>query len=859
MTASEQLLNCRHIDNVLAPYVWQLRISEQEFRDMEKYVEGSINEHDGNVEHLATEQYALHTITYIAEWYKRRYKTGVVFPIKRLNLEKLWQASGIDVNRFVYRKANGHHIWQYSLYVLGGLALNQEKNRTIASRRTFLKKLCQILHNQSDGEVQIASEDHAIAFRESLRREHSLATYIRHLTGSDPALLPFTEEELANEASLEWQFMNAVRNADAEVLGEKFRYEWRFYHDDRSPYMQRFLRVNLRPEQDGKYHDYLLHQRLRDQWRISGTEQMRKMFLYLRFKDGERIVQDIDTAHPLMTFCNTGNNATGLHICDSRDYGETCRIPSVHFDRFEIVACDAEDKELCTMQPQAMPEYLQLWQTDECGSYWSDQKSRRHETAVIFSDRCQCDELLDDRKPFKNKEGKLSEQWNWKYIYTNVWITDEHKERHQLFNLIGDIQITVKTYPEVLLYDEPSMVKYLIMAMMDGQVTEQNLTLLFRKEDIIVKKRVGDDDDQATMEDMMPESIWIKPLNNRSAEYHEWIEPEYGARKVKLIVRGEEYYLFVYILPSLLDKGEILPIERKYSDCSIRYVDYEGNEHIQEDDIKEDYKPLEPTLKIMVGEFSEEKEEYVTLNVIRPTLRKEIYLDNKVKRYNDEHEFRLPYILKDRTIICDFSEKGYQRFDCSQIDGLYEVIGTERDASTSFWKEGRLKEATELNPSAPAWLKVWLGNSESASLRDEKMLMWDYDKGSEPQACISSAISQMKPDTRLFYSMQAVNNDFSCYFGRQGKPGMMNKKLKDSHVKCFELAVKHGVYFFTFKPLRDMVYRGNQKEMLYDTLVAAHNGLSSTDKQGLLRLSEELLFDWEGCLNNKEYNDLINI
>ena len=869
MTADDRLLQCRHLTDTDNPYVWTLRLSEQEFHNLEEAIYESVSAHNGSMEHLIDARFALHTVTYIAEWYKRKYRNGASFPLGAINyhkkLEALWDSAGIDKDRFVYRReSDGHHIWQYSLYVLGGVALNFEMSKSARVRNSFLKGLCRLLHNQDDGDDKFASEDRAIAFCESMKYGHSIYHYIHALVDGDAVNSPFDDEELSNPESLEAKFLKAVQEADANALNEKFRYEWIIYHDERVPYMQRKLRVHLRPEADGMYHDYLLHHRLLNQWGVNASEHMRKIFLYLRFKDGERIVQEIDTEHPLMTFANTGDYNTGLHVCDHRDYADCIRIPSVRFDRFEVVACDAEDKELATLQTESMPDYMQLWQSEDCSCYWSNKQSRRRETAVVFNDNWRCESSIDDRKPFKNKAGQLSESWNWKYIYNRVDLINVHNtERVPFFNLKGDIQIEIKQYPEVLLYDEPAMVKRTVENYEDASIEESMLTLVFRKEDIKVRKISHSDGLGPQVEEVTPEEILIKSLDDNRAQYKDWTECEKGARKLKFIIREAEYIMQVYILPSLLDKGQELPIKRDCEECSIEFLDFDSNVQTLQDNVVANYIPIEPTLKVKIGEITDQYEDFVTLNIIRPTRIKEIYLDGKIKRYNDGHEFRLPFLLKDRVMICDFSDSGYQRFDCGQLQNIYGYIGNGRNAASAYWSEGRMIKATELCKSAPEWLYAWLGEASSANpVKDNNFFLWVHNEQKEQP---TSYFTDVPDASTLFFSMREIDNDFHCYFGKRGDldvdifdvfDNIQNENPTDSVLTAFKLAQKHNIYFFTFTPINDAIYDGAQKQEIYDKL--KQSSLQSDDKRCLLRLSEEFLFDWKDILSDEEYNEMIN-
>ena len=78
---------------------------------------------------------------------------------------------------------------------------------------------------------------------------------------------------------------------------------------------------------------------------------------------------------------------------------------------------------------------------------------------------------------------------------------------------------------------------------------------------------------------------------------------------------------------------------------------------------------------------------------------------------------------------------------------------------------------------------------------------------------------------------------------RGGFSAFKYKKQQISAVKCFDVALHHGIYFFIFLPLAKI---SDYKADLYEPLLEARGGvLSDADKKGLLRFSEEFNFDWQ--------------
>ena len=118
----KKLIDClqhrlRELD-VREPYIWRLHLSESEFNNIAKCLKYSVASHGGNKSHLLTTDFAMTTITYLAEWYKRIYcgsEQGVkVVDFDSQELKKLWEASGINIDKFVYCTDVGTHLWQYS-------------------------------------------------------------------------------------------------------------------------------------------------------------------------------------------------------------------------------------------------------------------------------------------------------------------------------------------------------------------------------------------------------------------------------------------------------------------------------------------------------------------------------------------------------------------------------------------------------------------------------------------------------------------------------------------------------------------------------------------------------------------------
>ncbi len=173
---------------------------------------------DYGVAVLAKPENAMTTIVYMAEWYKRKYQSGNRNQlIENLDLETLWNNSGISKKRYLYQDDSGQKRWLYSIYVLGGLAIQHELNRH--DKLKFLKGLCRIYHGENYTLENLDEASRAAAFRESIKRQHSLYEYMKEILNGE---MPFHEDDLKDATSDVNRFVATIKAANDEILKIKF-------------------------------------------------------------------------------------------------------------------------------------------------------------------------------------------------------------------------------------------------------------------------------------------------------------------------------------------------------------------------------------------------------------------------------------------------------------------------------------------------------------------------------------------------------------------------------------------------------------------------------------------------------------
>lgn len=823
------------------PYVWRLRLSESDFLEMEAAVEACAKEQ--GLATLSTEENALLTVAYIGEWYKRRYQGGCKNDlIDGLDLEKLWNNSGISKKRYLYRDANGQERRLYSLYVLGGLAVEHELAR--GDKMRFLKALCRIYRYGENPTLEnLDNAARATAFRESIDRHHSLYEYMNELLSGN---LPFADSDLEDATSSVNRFVSVMRLAYEEVMRQKFRMEWLVSFSPEHSSMSRMLRLWFKPEDQGEQHQYLRFDRLHI-WGIPHPERLQHLYIYVRFRNGDTLLPSGDK--PVVTYLNHSVND---FVAFGAERSVTVKhVPTLPFTHIDIMVCDDEGNEY-KAQTQEATEFLQMWRTDPYSDLWSSTQSAQHDTALVFSHRCRlsqdCQQLEVYKQPFSDKLYGESELWNWVYIYDSVTIYDETGKEQTLYNRNGYYQITTRLYTYTIHYLEGGSIRHCRMEdAWSEEPTIERLPLVFGKEDIVVHHFATKDDikNAQQTEDTPTDKTEYKQANGHYQEWTDTDHPDYGMVALRITVKGKPSLLSVVYLPCF-DKDA--PIERDYEQCCIRYRAMDGSEQLLQDQIPKDGEPLAPTIAVRYGSDTE----WCEVDVYRPTLVKEILIDGSIVEYQegDEAEVHLPYILKDRTRVNDFSWHGYQAYDCHLLGNIYTddflLISGNKNAgraAIAAWTADTHFRAQMLGPTAPdcLWLCFGLAQNER-QWEGATMLAWNYDKGSEPVVVTSP---DEAPEFGVVIQDMSKTDSLVCNYPIQNDDDPWGwDEIEADLVKCFDLAQRAQTYFFLMRPIADMDVSDMNGRLLQPLIKARNGTLSDADRTSLRRLAQEMGFDW---------------
>jgi hypothetical protein len=832
--------------DLMEPYVWRLKLSAADFEQLELAITQSISEKGGSYTHLISADSAWVIMVYLAEWYKRRYSGGESNSgFKAINpesseLKKLWELSGIDTNTFVYTSDKGDRLWQYSMYVLGGLGIRHELGRKQSAR--FLKQLCRLLHNENGIlEAEEFKEDNrAISFRGSIVQKHSLYEFLNDIIGHK---LPFSDEDLVNSASEVNRFITAIQEANNAVIRDKFDFEWVVRQTPENDSMERWLQVNLRPELLGQgLHDELHFGRLA-KWGIKNAENLKLAFRIRFLSGGDCIAISSSFIH----YWSAGDDLQRL-IKWGDGIPRVKDIPTTHFDTIEIVAEDIISKAIYdNIQREVVCEYMQVWRVDNFKDEWSNKISSQKDTAVIYTDACSLPEINTTdiiRKPFRGKDGLFTQTRNWYYINDRVTLVDESRNEITLFNRQGHDHLSIRIYDNIIRYVEGGKVRCSFVNDYESEETALR-PLIFGKEDIRAlhyETRA----DEFPEKDTLPDCVLFMP--RAASRYEEWTHdktPQYGLLTIKAYIKGKEFKTEVFHLPPASPDA---PIVRDFEYERIIYSEYlnEGISKVEFHDkiLLDKRQPLFPVAELCI---KASEDSFAQIEVYRPTLVKELIVDGNVYKYiKDGETLNLPYILKQRSSISDFNRNGYRQYNCKFLSSIYNLLGSRNDEHVAAWREGAQFPATRLDQYAPEWLTLVFGDKEGLAKPSGDVLYWDYTHNTDPRLEDLTESFEMAETSIMFESMRFPAENLSCMFPLTQQTPFGYESDSVSMLKCFEIAMIHETYFFIFWSLAVLLEKRDYVSLIYQPLLESKEGkLTEKDIAALLRFAEEFRFEWK--------------
>lgn len=844
------------------PYVWKLRLSLAEFYDLESATGDSISSHAGHHEHLLTEDFAVVVVIYLAEWYKRFYcgadtmDENKVLSLNTEELKRLYELAGIDANTFVYNASKNpdktSYRWQESLQVLGGLAVQAELKRD--KHDNLLPKLCKLFHGEDIDLDDLRDRNRAVAFQESIARQHSLYEYLKCILEKDEhgrRNLPFAPSDLKDESTRIPELVSKIEQADVLAKKHKFDFEWIIQYAASTHSMVRQLKVKLKPEViGGGKKQYIGYDRLRsEEWGMEHPENVGRIRMYLRFKNGGQYVQKEEKGEePLFKYDNTGQEATGFLSVNKEDEAIYLRVPTTRFDKVEIVM--HYDQTAHVVQQMEVADYMQVYEVSKSGGRrFTSRRNAQAPTVLIFSTAHRLTEEFQDiplsYAHFRQGE-TFGEDYCWCPIMDKVILRLNTGELLPFFNRNGLYQVVTKKYLKTIKYMDNVFVlyKYIDTDEDDDVMQEDRLTVLFGRQALsVLHFPSGMAKDGVPAGDYTTE--WYNTKERRYVNWDEDHEPKQGKLRLRVTVKGLVFTPKVYYVPFFPTDPEQQPIWRDFETMRICTA-LEGVEDIQDDFSKDIGDDMPDTRQLEIGTASEK----ILVDVYRPILIRELSqkkscdVESKVISYHDVNEdIEIPLINCQQFSVRDFSANGVKEYQVTQKGTVYYNFPTFNHPGidgTSFLLE---EKASALTPELPLdYLKIY---TTKALDHAEELYAWNYK--SEPVRVDSSF--QIKEEGIVFQSLK--DNDSPRHYAmpraNKGKGGWGGKKnvLVVDALYCFEKVAEHKAYFFLFNPLIKVIAARTQiKDIWLPLLKKREYNLTQADIGHLYLFALQFHFDW---------------
>ena len=844
------------------PYVWKLRLSLADFCDLESAIGDSISSHAGNHEHLLTEDFALAVVIYLAEWYKRFYNgadtmdENKVLALNTEELKRLYELAEIDAKTFVYNASKNpdktSYRWQESLQVLGGLAVQAELKRD--KHDNLLPQLCKLFHGEEIDLDDLQDRNRAVAFQESIARQHSLYEYLKCILekdGNGRRNLPFAISDLKDESTRIPELISKIEQADVLAKKHKFDFEWIIQYSASTHSMVRQLKVKLKPEEiGGGRKQYIGYDRLRsEQWGIEHPENVGRIRFYLRFKNGGQYVQKEGKAdEPIFKYDNTGQEATGFLSVNKEEEAVFLNVPAVRFDRVEIVIKYDDISRI--IQQMDVADYIQVYEVSKSGGRrFTSRRNAQAPTVLIFSTAHRLTEEYQDiplsYAHFRQGEN-TGEDYCWCPIMDKVILRLNTGEELPFFNRNGLYQVVTKKYLKTIKYMDNVFVlyKYIDTDEDEDVMQEDRLTVLFGRQALsVLHFPSGMAKDGVPVSEYTTE--WYSAKAKRYVNWDDDNQPTQGKVRLRVTVKGLVFTPKVYYVPFSPSDPEQQPIWRDFETMRIRTA-LEGVEDIQDNFTKGIDGKQPDTRQLEIGSSNEK----ILVDVYRPILIRELSQmksgddESKVISYHEtDEDIEIPLINCQQFSVRDFSENGVKEYQVKSRGTVYYNFPTFNHPGidgTSFLLD---EKASQLTPELPLdYLKIY---TTKALDNAEGLYAWNYKD--EPEKVDSSF--RMKEEGIVFQSLK--DNDSPRHYamprvckGKGGWGGKKNVLVADAHF-CFEKAAEHKAYFFLFNPLIKVISARTQiKDIMLPLMKKRRYCLTDMDVENLYLFAIQFHFDW---------------
>ena len=840
--------------------IWKNKISTETYEKLFELLKICADENERGF----TKRFAKLIVVYCAEWYKREYNgnDGKKNPLKTLGIgcptSDLWKWAEIN-NKLLYKT---EYLW--SIYVLGGFPINY-----------LIRKKFDDFMGEISSAYKSNAEDDSLSERifinngtvqESLHQHRGSLFKFKNTIISKQEY-PFADTDLEKEPFL--TFINGLKDYRREH--EKFTLEWVVESNDYTPYFRRKIRLHLNSEDNGIHNKRIPYSRLK-----TNIKNRKSFNLYLRFND-----EDIEETEErqYIRFVNTFN---GYFIGEMSDnYFTYSDIPTTPIEKISIVAKNDINDKFEELQEEIVLPYLQLFSTGEYSTYSS--KPNKGETFILLPFNYH---ILSNYN-HENESPKFLAEHGTMYRFVQIMdifsFRDDNGHEVTLYPHNNKIEMVPVVYNDTFVYNDNYYITR-ITTDEEGQRTETNVFLIFKKSDIKCT-RFYDDADPEIFDD---KDIIIEFKSEKENRYTEWTDdtqPEKGFLRLHVSVQNKQRLFNVYYIPS-----ESNPFVRDCYKGTIEIKDCVNSIWCSVNNIKgnivtvnDDYKDPSGCHKRYVEFNIGEERDYAVVKVISPFDIIELYKDGTcIKQYSNKENsiLKIPVLYKDAFSFCKFDRQGFTTYELINEDvNLTDLRLEDNDTSLD-------KTITRETPVGN--IEFYLCNSNKrycinncikfsfgeAGAYNYIFYFWDMNISDSPIKLAYSDNNSI--DITNYHNgiiFQSLEHDVKPRHYCMPIITTHNHKWPDEYnseafcVKCFEIAMALNVPYRVFKPFYFLFTDTDSRLVHFFALIMLLHWNEQNESKifsELVRFSNEFYFAWP-LLNMKvwkqykgEYDRILN-
>ncbi len=852
---------------------------------------------------------------FVSEWYKRECDDLRGFRgLESIGLtgksEQVWTNAALP-NTFLHQEGDRNQMRQIAMCALGGLPL-----KIVNSSNRFKNLINGLFDIYQKGEAADEDIENVVnsfdgkngVFKKSLISgscKEYLVQLVKYLESGNDSDLPFNESDVKESPFSE--FISQLKEGYDQELPKRFftpeiriwTYDYFEDGDDSSQIESEFY----------------IHIGLRKSKNVITKRELSKLGVFLpdgintfnlRLKTTNNDATEI-WSDEFRTYFKIGNNCDDF--CGA--YGSDITIPINLFDAKKIsllIVCGEYQKEI---YQYSIPQYIELFSTDDF-YLWTTRKNNAARKVLLYNTlvyRLQnIDDLVVYYKKNKNTDNDYtndkgtSKEWGWIYQKDIIYLEDNNDEIIEV-SLGASELITVDFRTKELGKNIKLISDGCVQAIIDGETCEPVSLLYYSQRKQFMLTCDGYKDNQL----INNYKIEFKPIN--SHEYTDWTNtncPTQGFIKLRITCKYSSkkkrpWTSIVYFIPECnpivsrnldnkliyFNANDVCPLDKSLHEFSrkgndsFKYRFQDGTECGLDS----------PTIAFRIGD----DDNHIIVDTYRAFNWQQIWNNNvRIKDKIDGNKPPVAIILQKNIRIKAVNENGYQvyapqysnyinyfenplKMSFSENDGKYDgIIIDSKEAYQQYvylsryedksQGETKIREIKKGNENIILYISndfkdqygfyYWSGQIEdnpiklvSRKLEDRKYEYYIPFRLTD-KAVVFQSLKEYLPNFyfRPFYADENIRWGF--YIERYKNVGI------DYLIKCYQLAVEHGVYFCVFPALKCLQNRDKFTDFIKTFIQRKNYHLSNKDRDNITRLAMELAMDWFFVDRKRLFRDL---